>query len=349
MPAPVDQRPPAVADSTGFVAAGPEHLVGELREEPEHLGVARRSVTPAVGVPLEPEGDLLRVGVRHQEAVRSGLVAGHHIGHPGQRGVDQVASADRRSDGRERVRDAQRAVRNVVPPRGLPAPLLPGLAEGGRLRRAQVRSDRRLGQLGVAQPQRRPGRCRRCRTSARRRRPSARRRTPRERPPARASPPPARSRPHHVAAVAVQTLGCLVQGERHPGGAEVQRRIAGGVASCPSSAASHRVPRSASSPQRRVAKMRVSLEQRQNDASGAVIQRRVWFGRARLPAPPHAVAVGHGGGVNPLKRGEREFLAGRRLHDSQRTHARPRAAGTGAREWLPRLTSCRLSNRLQSA
>ena len=111
---------------------------------------------------------------------------------PGQRGVDQVAAADRRPDHRERVGDAQRAVRNVVPPRGLPAPLLPGQAEGGRLRRAQVRRDRRLGQLGVAQPQRGQRRCRRCRTSARRRRPSARRRTPRGRPPARASPPPAR-------------------------------------------------------------------------------------------------------------------------------------------------------------
>jgi hypothetical protein len=54
--------------------------------------------------------------VRDQEAVRRGLVPCDHVGGSGQRQLDQVLPVGRLADDRQRERDAQGAVRDVVRP-----------------------------------------------------------------------------------------------------------------------------------------------------------------------------------------------------------------------------------------
>jgi hypothetical protein len=79
-------------------------------QQPEHLGVARRAVAPAVAVTLDPLRLVLRVGVRDEKPVRAGLVARDDISRAGHGQADQVGAAGRVAGGGQGVHDAERAV-----------------------------------------------------------------------------------------------------------------------------------------------------------------------------------------------------------------------------------------------
>ncbi len=317
VPAPVDQRSPAIAAACALRTARP---VRELREEPEDLGVARRAVAPAVGVPLEAEGDLLRVGVRDQEAVRPGLVAGDHVG-------------DRRPARRRPGRGGRPPFRSPRARRRCPACRARCGAVARAARAAAPRSPRRRSarpSAGTGRPPpppvrcrpaaARPARCRRCRTSARRRRPSARRRTPRARPPARVSPPPARSRQRRR-----RRRGR--PGARPPRGARAPSRR--GRSTAPDSARCRRCPppRPASGfraararAQRPPPKCASASSRARTMPALAVIQPGVRLVRAGLALHHTPSPSATADGLNPVERGERELLAGRgRRHARQPT------------------------------
>jgi hypothetical protein len=85
-------------------------------EEPEGLSVAGGPVTPAVAKTLNQLGSVLRVRVRHKEAIARGFVAPHNVGGTREGEIHKIRAL--RSDAlrAERLDDPEGAVRYVVKP-----------------------------------------------------------------------------------------------------------------------------------------------------------------------------------------------------------------------------------------
>ena len=207
---------PCASSGPGAATSG----VGrQLVQQAEDLRVAGRPVAPAVAVALDPVGLLLRVGVRDQEPRLPGLVARDHVGDAGQREVHQVVRGRSRPRWRP-VRARRRGCRARCGDRraAMPARFSQVTPCVGDLGGPQVGRRGQLRQLQVA------GR------SAPRAMPALPPISSNYRP-----PPLAVERPHGPARARrglppqhrrPQPLGHGVQGERHPGGAEVERRVA---------------------------------------------------------------------------------------------------------------------------
>lgn len=156
---PQPSRQPGAGDGVPAPAyqTGPGRITGDLAEQPEYLRVAGRPVAPAVAVPLDTVRQVLRIRMRHQEPVRSVLVACHHVRRACECQLGEVGAAGFMPDSGQCVDDAQRAVRDVVQPGRGTGPDFPVHAGRRRFGRGQVRLQREDGQLEVTGPCRAQG------------------------------------------------------------------------------------------------------------------------------------------------------------------------------------------------